>query len=717
MDEENLDNYGEASNMDTMKVLRNLFFEWKDENHISNKDYELDIKRFKEMFINDEKLQLNLENYCNSDKYPKSYFLYMLEYGTTKLGKPKSGSMEALGLYFSSERNSYIFNKKNITNEEALEIFNKEILPFWKRTFELINNNEIKDVNDILPKFFKGYQFVKKFACLVKPDNYLAIFSDDFFNLVNFVYDLDLDFSGKFNAYEEASSFFKNNFDFDLINLSEFLWIRHMQEDYKIYWNFIKFLDISLTNKLKTKNFLKEYKGLKTKISFGQGTPADITWFAFLKQENTVSNGYYPCYLYDKKNKILYLTFEVSETKNPKHNWSKSIQENYEKVNNKLKRYNTSYIFKEYNLKGDNFLDFLDFKTDLNEIIALYKDQHFESNLSLDANNAKTKFSFDFSFEFDENLIFTKGEKERIQKMITNSLKQGKHIILIGPPGTGKSKLAKQICEKYVDKEYVMTTATSDWTTFDTIGGYMPEENNKLKFQQATILNCFKDVVSNKIQNKWLIIDEINRADIDKAFGCLFSALTGDDINLQYKVDNQFIKLRNQKKEELEIKENEYIIPKNWRIIATMNSLDKASLYEMSYAFMRRFAFIPVNTPNEIDEELVSSYLNCWKNNDETKIDKTKIDTTKISDLWNILSNNSVSIGPAIIEDVCKYIQEGELSDAITLYILPQLEGKTEEQCKKILKELEKYGKKGELRKDFSNFLGFKFKEEKKDEN
>ena len=40
-------------------------------------------------------------------------------------------------------------------------------------------------------------------------------------------------------------------------------------------------------------------------------------------------------------------------------------------------------------------------------------------------------------------------------------------------------------------------------------------------------------------------------------------------------------------------------MPANWRIIATMNVFDKNLLFEMSYALMRRFAFIEVGTPSD----------------------------------------------------------------------------------------------------------------------
>ena len=57
------------------------------------------------------------------------------------------------------------------------------------------------------------------------------------------------------------------------------------------------------------------------------------------------------------------------------------------------------------------------------------------------------------------------------------ALRAGKHLLLSGPPGTGKSTVAEALCQAVIQGQYEVATGTADWTTFDTIGGYMPTEH------------------------------------------------------------------------------------------------------------------------------------------------------------------------------------------------------------------------------------------------
>lgn len=324
---------------------------------------------------------------------------------------------------------------------------------------------------------------------------------------------------------------------------------------------------------------------------------------------------------------------------------------------------------------------------DKNEFFKRYSFENFlklfpKKNTEKNIKNVKVNMSSNFVIN---NLKFD--DKLNIEKQINKALKAGKHIILTGPPGTGKSKLAKQICEQF-NVKYKMTTAISDWSTYETIGGYKMNKEGTLYFDEGIFLSCFKDT-KNEVKNEWLIIDEMNRADIDKAFGVFFSGLAGDNINLSFKDSkDRNIKIINEKDitNIKSVQENEYIIPTDWRLIGTINTLDKASLYEMSYAFMRRFAFIPISIPKNINDIMVLEYLKIWGVNNINIGSRTL--AYGLSELWKII-NEYRAIGPAILKDVANYVEDkDDWSSAIILYVLPQFEGVDEVQIEEFINKL-----------------------------
>lgn len=273
------------------------------------------------------------------------------------------------------------------------------------------------------------------------------------------------------------------------------------------------------------------------------------------------------------------------------------------------------------------------------------------------------------------DLVFDANQEEKLLNRIQSALENGKHVILTGPPGTGKTKLARHVARHYVGEDHEMVTASSDWSTFDTIGGYRPETDRTLEFHPGVFLDRYMADDQAIPTNEWLIIDELNRADIDKAFGALFSALTGETITLPFDGTNgDPVTLVGDPEDEKasELTQNHYFIPQDWRLLATMNTYDKTSLYQMSYAFMRRFAFVPVSTPTQIDDSLIQEYSEEWF--DELVTDEVAVLT---ADLWETI-NEVRAIGPAIIRDMLSDVRGKEspdFTDAVIMYVMPQLEG------------------------------------------
>ncbi len=208
------------------------------------------------------------------------------------------------------------------------------------------------------------------------------------------------------------------------------------------------------------------------------------------------------------------------------------------------------------------------------------------------------------------------GEDSVLREVITGIVKG--NIILQGPPGTGKTTLAKIICEVF-NVDYDEATAISDWTTYDTIGGLQPDANDVghevLKGKNGciveSIIHCCNTVVKNEHyegekQASWLILDELNRCEIDKVFGELFTAFGNDSlitpksIRLWYEKDNN--------------KKCIYI-PNRYRIIGAMNNIDKNFVFDISQGLSRRFTFIEILPPEEeyFDKEVTNAKLQAQK--------------------------------------------------------------------------------------------------------
>ena len=171
-----------------------------------------------------------------------------------------------------------------------------------------------------------------------------------------------------------------------------------------------------------------------------------------------------------------------------------------------------------------------------------------------------------------------------------------KHVILTGPPGTGKTTLAylgAEVAQRaMLCTGYLPTTATTEWTTFETIGGLQPTAEG-LIYRPGLFVEAIET-------GRWLVIDELNRSNFDRAFGQLFTVLSGSPVVLPFKRKGQPRPISLVPPGVEPPDDTDAIkLPASWRILATMNVFDKNLLFEMSYALMRRFAFVEVTCPSD----------------------------------------------------------------------------------------------------------------------
>jgi len=178
-------------------------------------------------------------------------------------------------------------------------------------------------------------------------------------------------------------------------------------------------------------------------------------------------------------------------------------------------------------------------------------------------------------------------------------------------------------------------------------------------------------------QGNWLVVDELNRADIDKAFGELFTLLSGFAISLPYRDPETG--------HSITIAPSggsaDFVVPSDWRLLATMNTWDKTSLFRLSYAFMRRFAFIEVAVPPEDPyEELIGDFVA------EAGLELSEEATFALYALFAgpALREIQRELGPGIAQSVVVHLRAAlstglpeadALISGLRAHVLPQFEG------------------------------------------
>ena len=213
----------------------------------------------------------------------------------------------------------------------------------------------------------------------------------------------------------------------------------------------------------------------------------------------------------------------------------------------------------------------------------------------------------------------------RTQRMLRFSVGSRKAIVLIGPPGTGKTALAQSIVREAAEDCLAFglskpprlgapVTPDESWTAAEIVGGSTVHQGHVI-FRPGHVLRAIEN-------DTWLLLDEANRGDLDKILGGLLTWLSEpkSDVvvgRLSEAPGAPTVAVGWGTRPECEVINREWLddpldAPRggesvrflagtDWRLLATYNAVDAQRVFRFGQALGRRFATVPVPpAPEEV---------------------------------------------------------------------------------------------------------------------
>ena len=194
----------------------------------------------------------------------------------------------------------------------------------------------------------------------------------------------------------------------------------------------------------------------------------------------------------------------------------------------------------------------------------------------------------------------------RVERMLRRALASFACVLLVGPPGTGKGALVRWLTAQVkedpasfgftsgLDPNPMWRTPDESWSSFELVGGLAPDPSGVLRWSHGLLPTALRE-------NRWLVLDETNRADMDKIMGPLLTWLSeqtvevgrstahgGDPIQIGWADTPTCQSIPAEDPTTLRA-------GSDWRLMGTYNPQDAQRVFRFGQALSRRFVTVPVS--------------------------------------------------------------------------------------------------------------------------